>query len=185
MAEKEKEKNAPATDKKAKKGGKEGGSKMKTLIVALPLYVIQLIAVYFITANILLDKFKNPKGLQNLANQVEVVQQEAPKEEKKAEKHNIYSINDVVVNPSGTNGSALLLVSIAMDLTNADAIDELKNNEVMVKDKIISILSQKNLSFLSNSANRKELKKEIIEGIQDMFPEVEIRKIYFSKYIID
>ncbi len=184
MAE-EKEKKAAPAGKKEKKAKKEGGSKMKSIIVALPLYVIQLIAVYFITANVLLDKFKNPKGLQNLANQVEVVQEEAPKEDVKAEKHNIYSLNDVVVNPSGTNGSALLLVSIAMDLEKTESIDELKNNEVMVKDKIISILSRKNLAYLSNSANRKNLKKEIIEGIQEMFPEIEIRKIYFSKYIID
>lgn len=182
----EKEKKAATPAKKEKKGKKEGGSKMKSIIVALPLYVIQLIAVYFITANVLLDKFKNPEGLQNLANQVEVVQQEAPKKkEVKAEKHNIYSLNDVVVNPSGTNGSALLLVSIAMDLSKAESIDELKNNEVMVKDKIISVLSQKNLTYLSNSANRKNLKKEIIQGIQEMFPDIEIRKIYFSKYIID
>ncbi len=173
MAEEEKKKK---TEKK-----KEGGSKMKSLVIGLPLYVLQLIAVYFITANLLMDKFANNADKINLANKVELVEEKTPEETK----HFLYPLNDIVVNPAGSNGSSLLMVSVAFDVGSEEQINEMKNKDVMIKDNIISVLSSKHLQQLSDPTFRDSLKKEISFNIKELLPDISIKNVYFSKYIID
>ncbi|RMD48033.1 MAG: flagellar basal body protein FliL, partial [Ignavibacteria bacterium] len=46
-----------AEEKNEAQEKKEGGFNIKVVILGLPLFIVQLIAVYFITANLLMDKF--------------------------------------------------------------------------------------------------------------------------------
>ncbi len=158
----------------------EGGSKMKSLIIGLPLYVIQLIAVYFITANLLMDKYADQQKI-NLANKVEVVEEKTPEKTE----HFLYPLNDIVVNPAGSNGSSLLMVSIALDVGSEEQINEMKAKDVIIKDNVISVLSSKHLQQLSDPSFRDSLKKQISYNIKELLPDVELRNVYFSKYIID
>ncbi len=175
MAEEEKK-----AAEKGKKEKKEGGGKGKSIIVGLTLYVIQLIAVYFITANLLMDKYADTQKI-NLANKVELVEEKTPEETK----HFLYPVNDIVVNPAGSNGASLLMVSVAFDVGSEEQVNELKEKEVMVKDNIISILSSKHLQQLADPTFRDTLKKQIGYGITQLLPDVKLKNIYFSKYIID
>ena len=59
----------------------------------------------------------------------------------------------------------------------------MEEKEVLVRDRIITTLSQKTLPQLSIQ-NRDSLKIELAGNIEELFTDVKINTIYFSKYII-
>jgi flagellar protein FliL len=162
--------------------GKKSSFNIKILLVGIPLFIIQVAAVYFVTANILMKKFES---MAMTAKNTVVVDTALAASKKSAELgKNIYPIEDIIVNPADTDGKRLLLTSIGVDLSKPEMLNELKSREVMVKDIIISSLASKNISQLGDMAYRDSLKLEITSKMKDKIPSVTVNSIYFSKYII-
>lgn len=162
---------------------KKSSFNVKILMFGLPAFIIQLIIVYFITANILVKKFQtqnNPKDNITEVKQVDTTQKEPQVELGKF----IYSIADVIVNPANTDGKRLLLTNVGFDVQQEDMIEKLKKREALVKDAIISTLSSKNVAELNNTTYRDTLKNEISSRLAKLIPDIKINRIYFSKYII-
>ncbi len=168
---------------------RKGGINMKVILFGLPLFVLQLIVVYFVTANILLNKVQGNSTAQQTVEQTAPAKGNQNTDAAKAQQKTvlgkfIHSVDDIIVNPAGTNGEQLLLTSIAFDLANQEGIKELKDKEIIVKDMIISVLSSKNITQLSNTAYKDTLRTEISKKLQVNMPQVKVNKVYFSKYII-
>ncbi|MFA3783848.1 flagellar basal body-associated FliL family protein [Melioribacteraceae bacterium 4301-Me] len=168
--------------------GKKSGFNMKIILFGLPLFILQLVVVYFVTANILLPKINNSNSavVADTAseNKTEPLNDTTHQQQDVIGKY-IYSVEDVIVNPAGTNGQKLLLSSLAFDLPRESFQKELQGKEVLVKDKIISILSSKTIDQLSNAAYKDSLRMEISKGVSSLFSDIKINKVYFSKYIIN
>ena len=171
-----------ADEKKEAKQDK-GGFNIKIIILGLPLFIVQLIAVYFITANLLMDKFAQNAAYENIAEDVEIVEK-VPEKDKESGSV-IFAIEDMVVNPMMSHGDKLLLVSIGLELEDEDSKNILAEKEVILKDKIISLLSAKTQKTLSQPDYKDSLKIQLSAGIKNIFPDVKLNNIYFSKYIID
>lgn len=167
-------------EKKEKKGGM-----MKMIIIGLPLFIIQAVAVYFVTANVLLSRFEaeNEVNIEQ-SNENGTSEEEETGPDLAELGKNIYPIEDIIVNPAGTDGKKLLLASLGFDVAPAEAMKEFEAKEILVKDIIISIMSKKTLSFLKQNSYKDTLRAEIISSLQEFLPEVTINRIYFSKYII-
>ena len=169
---------------------KKGGINTKVILFGLPLFILQLIIVYFVTANILLNKVQGNSAIQQAA-----VKTEEPKGSQNTNADNaqkkpiigkyIYSVDDVIVNPAGTSGDQLLLTSIAFDVATPEGEKELKEKEIIVKDMIISVLSSKTINQLNNTTYKDTLRMEISKKLQVNLPQVKVNKVYFSKYIIN
>ena len=84
-------------------GGKKGFNP-KVLIIGLPLFIIQLLAVYYVTANILLTKIVEQQGLvaKSEADSLDADLQE----KKEPEGNHIFKVEDLIVNPAGKIGRA-------------------------------------------------------------------------------
>jgi len=182
--EKDENVGAPAIDTSG--GGKEKkGFNIKILLFGLPLFIIQLVAVYFITANFLLNKMHASEAggeghEAGKKDSTEVVKDEKPSEFGKF----IYEIQDQIVNPVGTDGRRLVMVSLGFDVPTEENHKELETKNVLLKDAVLSVMSSKDLSQLSNMAYRDTLRIEITNRLHQTMPEVKINTIYFSKYII-
>ena len=157
----------------------------KILIFGIPIFMVQLVVVYFVTANILMKKFessalvKNP-GTDSNSSQINPVSNVPAADYGKF----IYSIDDIIVNPADTDGKRLLLTSVGLDVAKVEMENDIKTREPMVKDAIISTLSSKSIDQLDDSAYRDTMKTEIIGKLKKLIPSVAINNIYFSKYII-
>ena len=156
----------------------------KVLLIGIPIFILQLVVVYFVTANILMKKFENRdiSSSKNGAKTDTLAQKTAiqPTEFGK----NIYPIEDIIVNPADTDGKRLLLTSVGIDLGKPEMQNEVKAREVMVKDIIISTLAGKNISQLNDITYRDTLKFEIISKMKKSMPGIIVNSVYFSKYII-
>jgi flagellar protein FliL len=153
----------------------------KLLLIGLPLFTIQLVAVYFITANILLSRIHDTGNIKNPATQTSEKKEEPVKQ---SSSHFIYTIDDILVNPAGTNGKRFLLTSIGLDLRSEDEKKLLQSREAIVKDLIISTISAKSLDQLSEVAYRDSLKEELMAKVREIIPGVNINNVYLTKYII-
>ncbi|MCS7052170.1 MAG: flagellar basal body-associated FliL family protein [Ignavibacterium sp.] len=173
--------------------------KSKILLIGLPLFIVQLVLVYFITANILISR---DHSQNNESNQKETKTEEVKSEEKeqksdesKAEESNknsnsktvgqhLYTLDDIICNPAETNGKILVLTSIGFDMNSAESKKVMEEKTVILKDVVLNTISRKTVSELSNVSKRDSLKLEIIKNVEQKLPNVKINDLYFSKFII-
>jgi flagellar FliL protein len=176
--------------------------KSKILIIGLPLFIVQLVVVYFITANILLSQNHNSekkaeqteelKTENNSSGEHKNDEKKNEEPEKKDEKKSsgksvgdfLFTLDDVICNPAESNGKVLVLTSIGFDMNNAESKKVMEEKTVILKDVVISSIARKTVSELNNVAKRDSLKTQIIQNIESKIPNVKINDLYFSKFII-
>ncbi len=156
----------------------------KILMFGLPIFIVQVVIIYFVTANVLMSKIEEHETGKSPAAE-EQTNIEKVKETKSSNLGKyIFSIDDIIVNPEGTDGKRLLLVSVGFDLAKEEDKNELKNKEIMVKDAIISTLSSKTLAQLSNVSYKDSIKTQINSRVSQLIPDIKLNAVYLSKYII-
>jgi flagellar FliL protein len=163
-------------------GGSKKSINPKVFLIGLPLFILQLIIVYFVTTNILLTKFENnPQALSG----EHAAESEDDEHSEEALGQHIFSIEDIIVNPAGTNGQRLLLVSLGVDVGSEEEYNTLVSKEFLVKDVVISTLSEKTMNLLGRVGTKDSLKVEISEKLANTIPSIKVNQIYFSKYVIN
>lgn len=186
MADEEAKKEAKA-EKPAKKG-----FNIKIILFGLPLFIVQLVLVYFITANFLVksapESHKNSEGEQvenSDSSESEETEESEGEEGKEKSPVQIYSIDDLIINPAGTSGQRLLLLSVGFGVANEEKVTMLKENEIVIKDLILNSMSKKSLADLSRVELKDSLKIEIMGQVNKLLPKAKIKNVYFSKYVIN
>lgn len=163
---------------------KKGGLNAKVFVIGIPLFVIQLVAVYFITANILLNKMSEKAAAAESGEEGTELHDSDTLANVELGKF-IHSIDDIIVNPAGTKGKELLLATVAFDLRSEENKLEMEGKDILVKDLVISVLSSKSVLLLGNTSYRDTLRSEIQGKLLEFLPNIGVNKVYFSKYIIN
>jgi len=95
-------------------------------------------------------------------------------------------MDSIVVNIGSVDSKRYLRVIISLEVKNSEIEGTIKANKVVFRDKLVSFLSSKELSEMSDRANHKGLRVEIRDllnsdllGIDDA-----ISQVYFSDFII-
>jgi flagellar FliL protein len=177
--------------------------KSKILIIGLPLFIVQLVVVYFITANVLISQGtsnsdNSPKkeetqeeskdtSADNIDEKKSSDNSEKKDENKSSDKSAgefLFTIEDIICNPAETNGKILVLTSLGFELNDAESKKKMEEKTIILKDIIINNISRKTVSELTNVAKRDSLKIQIIQNIESKIPNVKIKELYFSKFII-
>ncbi len=165
---------------------KKKGFNIKVLLIGLPLFIVQLVAVYFITANMLISKIQPASNKSATADSTLVP--ELPDEGKDAESEagsHLVAITDVVVNPKNSNGQHYLMLDLGIDVDTPEHQKLLEERSIIIKDLLLNYLSSKEMSELTAPGFKDELKKTLKESIKEIMKETKINNIYFSKYIIN
>lgn len=176
--------------------------KTKILLIGLPLFIVQLVIVYFITANILISQSHSSlkdKEQKEPTQQEELKDENQQKDEKKSENEVskdeknsstksagdfLFSLDDIIANPAQTNGKILVLTSIGFDMNSAESKKIMEEKAIILKDIVINNLARKTVSELNDATKRDSLKIQIIQNIESKIPNVKINDLYFSKFII-
>jgi flagellar FliL protein len=159
------------------------GPGLRVFMIGLPLFIVQLIVVYYITANVILrDKLaeldaKMPKDTTKVEDEPKI-KDNVPKGDY------FYTIKDVVVNPAESDGNRLLLVSLGFNVTTDEAVNTLRKSEVAIRDAVITELTSRTVQTLSKPSYKDTLKPIILTRVRELVPETPIHDVYFRKYII-
>ena len=177
---------AEEAKKKKKKEKPKKGFNLKVIFIGLPLFIIQLVLVYFITATFLVKSAPNTNSSKD-GEHSEQTEEETDEESDSAHANSthIFSIEDLIINPAGTSGQRLLLLSVGFGVPSEENLTMLQENEVVIKDMVINTIAQKTLSALSNIQLKDSLKIELADKLNETYPKAKIKNVYFSKYLIN
>jgi flagellar protein FliL len=96
----------------------------------------------------------------------------------------VHTIDNLVLNPAGSNGSRFLMVSATFELRDGNTEQFMKDHEAEVRDHILALLGKKSVEELTDIALREGIKKEVLEAVVPLFPKGAVRKVFFPQFVI-
>ncbi|MDH3252396.1 MAG: flagellar basal body-associated FliL family protein [Ignavibacteria bacterium] len=166
----------------------------KLLQLGIPIFVVQAVAVYFLTAKFILPATAAHDGAKTDPASAVHAAEDGMKESNPSEggsheatqpgEQHIYVVKDLIINPAGTNGTRFLLTTVGFNVNSSDAKKELESREMQVRDILNTILTAKGLDELTNVQLRDSLRVEIAQKVAALVRGGTLRNVYFSKFII-
>lgn len=96
----------------------------------------------------------------------------------------LYVIENLVLNPSGSNGSRFLLLSVAIGVSNEATMALLKARDPEVRDRILGLLGAKSVEEVWEADRREQLRQEVLAELKPLFPYESVRAVYFPQFVI-
>jgi flagellar FliL protein len=149
----------------------------KLALLGIPLFLLQLGLAYVVTVKFIVPspvREDARAGDDSMQSEEAVAENEQP----------VFHLKEVLVNPAGTNGTRFLLTSLGFEVSSEKAKQELERKEVQLRDIMNSILTRKTLPELINYQKREEIRNEIIQESNGLLKSGSIKKVYFSKFIV-
>lgn len=94
------------------------------------------------------------------------------------------TLENITINPAGTNGRRYLLVSFGLEAPEAAVLEEVREKDIIIRDQVIRILSQKTVEELADVSQRKAIKQEVLEALNQTLQKGKIRQLYFTQYVL-
>ena len=90
----------------------------------------------------------------------------------------LFSIENLVINPAGTQGTRFLIVTVALEMKNADATPELTARDPEIRDLLLSLLSARTVEQLSDLGGRDALREEIRVAIEKVLGPDKVVRVF-------
>ena len=175
----EEEKKEENTEKEEKPEKSSGNNLILIIIVVL---LVLLLIVGGVVAYLMLsgDDEENPEAVK----QEKVEKKKSHKEIDDLTVGPMYPLDKFTVNLLSQNGSRYLVAKIDLEQENPEMTPELDSKVSLIRDIIISILSSKTVEEISTPKGKEKLKEEIIDQINKYLEDGEVKRIYFTNFII-
>jgi flagellar FliL protein len=96
----------------------------------------------------------------------------------------LYSIENLVVNPAGTQGTRFLVASIAVQMKDAGDAKLLTERDAEVRDVILHLLGSRSVEQLSNLASRDTLKQDVRTAIETVIGSGKVVRIFVPQFVL-
>jgi len=96
----------------------------------------------------------------------------------------VHLIDNLVVNPAGSNGTRFLLASVAFETSDASLDEPITARDLEIRDGLIRILGMKSVGQLTDYAFREQLVAELHGAIEGVIGEGTVLRIYLPQYVI-
>lgn len=94
------------------------------------------------------------------------------------------TLDELLVNPKDSEGKRFLIVSLGLETKSPVVFDELERKDVVVRDAILSLLSEHTAAELGSIEQRDTLKVQILDTLNMVLQEGEIQRLYFTQYLL-
>jgi flagellar basal body-associated protein FliL len=96
----------------------------------------------------------------------------------------IHLIENLVLNPAGSNGTRFLLLSVAIAANDEATIGLLKARDAEIRDHILRFFGSKSVDQVWAASERDELRKEVLTLLNELFPSGSINTVYFPQFVL-
>jgi len=96
----------------------------------------------------------------------------------------VYLMDDIIVNPSGTGGTRFLSVSIGIEVSSKATISLIEKREPVIKDALITILGSKTIEQLSDTKEKEITRYQIKKRLEQLLKVNDIMAVYFTDFIL-
>ncbi len=154
---------------------KPGMTMKKMIIIWIPLFAVQLVVSYVVVA-----KFFKPK--MNPA--MEEIRDESTRQSPPAAVGEMFLMEDVIVNPKATKGARFLSMSVGFECESDQVVKDIEKREILIRDYLISLLSDRTIEQLDDSKDKDILRTEILGHVKEMLATEELMNVYFETFIL-
>ncbi len=95
-----------------------------------------------------------------------------------------HQMENIIVNPSDSDGERYLLLTIALELRSSEAVKALEKHNVKITDQINTILASKTVDQLNDQSLRDGIKQEIGIAINQSLGKNSVQNLFFTKYVM-
>lgn len=95
-----------------------------------------------------------------------------------------HEIENLIINPSGSDGERYLLLSMALELNSSGDIMLIERDGIKIRDQINTILSYRTVEQLNDLGSRDALKREIGVAINLILDKKAVQNLFFTKYVM-
>lgn len=96
----------------------------------------------------------------------------------------VYTMDNLVVNPAGTNGTRFLIVSFAVEVANAGLVESLAEHDAEIRDAVLHMLASRTVEQLNDLAARDELKVEVRAKVESLIGASNVYNIFLPQFVL-
>lgn len=96
----------------------------------------------------------------------------------------VHLVDNLVVNPAGSNGTRFLLASVAFETADGSYDDAIAARDLEIRDGLIRVLGMKSVGQLTDYGFREELVLELQAAIETILGSDTVQRIYLPQYVI-
>lgn len=94
-----------------------------------------------------------------------------------------YQIQNMIVNPAGTDGRRYLMINVGFEGKEEAVGEELKQKEVVIRDLLLRRLGRRTVPELSDIEVRPEIKAELRDSVNALLVG-HVNRLYFTQYVL-
>ena len=95
-----------------------------------------------------------------------------------------YTIDNLVLNPAGTEGTRFLMVTLALAPKDEATLTVMKERDPILRDAALRFLERKTVAELTDVMSRDSLKVQIQQVLANELPKNALRKVYLPQFVI-
>ncbi len=169
MAEETKKTNSPEAEaENENKDGNKGGNKLKT-----PGKIFLI--VFILAAQVLLAYTFVDSSYEKIYGFVQSIS---------SDESVFYEMEELIVNPAGTNGQRFLVVGISLELSNNKHLGLVRQHEHGIRHNMNEALSSRTVSQLAQFEEREKLRYELAGIVNNAIGERSVRNLYYTRYVM-
>jgi flagellar FliL protein len=96
----------------------------------------------------------------------------------------LYPLDTFTVNLKSDSGRRYLKVTLSLELEGEELSLELDAKTAVLRDRIIRILSSKTLEEISSKKGKQKVSQQIMDTLNSMISDGQIKGIYFTEFVI-
>jgi len=167
-----KDEEAAIEPSESKKGGFKG---VRVIPIYLAVAAVMIIAGYFVGSKVIQPSDKTTTEDGNRS---------AKTDHAARAESEIYMMEDIIVNPSGTGGTRFLSVSVGFEVSSEETLHLLENREAVIKDALITILGSKTIEQLSDAREKEITRYQIKRRVEQLLHSQDLLAVYFTDFIL-
>ncbi len=112
--------------------------------------------------------------------------QDVEEVDKKEDTVIIYPMRSFIVNLMDRKGLGKRYLKVTMEFEVGSEKDRLivEKNTPQLRDRILILLSSKQLKDINSMEGKKELKMELLSGIEEVLNSPSVRRLYFQEFVV-
>jgi flagellar FliL protein len=103
---------------------------------------------------------------------------------KPGEKHSVIRLENLIVNPQGSEGTRFLMTTVAIELEDAKLAPKIQDREDEIRDRIIAVLQRHTIESLAAPGARETIKREIAEVLVPITGDEHAVTIFLPQFVI-
>ena len=102
----------------------------------------------------------------------------------KAEAGVIHRIDNLIVNPSGSQGRRFLMMSVAIEVPDAKAEGQLREHDAQLRDAILGALESESITTITSIGGRDSVRFAIQRVVQPLVADAEYVHVYLPQFVL-